>query len=257
MKHAVLMMIALLLLFSCSKPKVEDIPVLGSLDPSAVDDSGKDSSEGLMDLGEPQSLVDRFSYAYGNLFASSLDSLDQEISVDYFVRGVLDYYGTPYFSDEQMQDIFAEYQSMMIQKNQERYEEQKKKNLEDAQAFLAVNGKRSNVITTPSGLQYERIRKVADKSVAPQEDDTVEIDYTITLLNGTVADSSYNRGQRAVVKVSQMIDGVKEGLMLMSPGEKYRFWIHPEKGYGENGVSVIGPNELLIFEVELYDIVEQ
>lgn len=257
MKHVVLMMLALLFLFSCSKPEEGDVSVRNSSNPTAVDTSEKDSSDKLMDLGEPQGLVDRFSYAYGNLFASSLESLDKEISVDYFVRGVLDYYGTSYFTDEQMQEIFAEYQNMMIQENQERYEEQKKKNLEDALAFLAVNGKRSNVITTPSGLQYERIRKVSDKSVVPQEDDTVEIDYTITLLNGTVADSSYNRGQRAVVKVSQMIDGVKEGLMLMSPGEKYRFWIHPEKGYGENGVSVIGPNELLIFEVELYDIVEQ
>ena len=116
MKYVSLMIIALLLLFSCSKPKVEEPSALGGPDPSAADDLEKDSSDELMSLGEPQALVDRFSYAYGNLFASSLDSLEQEISVDYFVRGVLDHYGTPYFSDEQMQDIFAEYQNMMIQK---------------------------------------------------------------------------------------------------------------------------------------------
>ncbi len=254
MKHVLMLLFVSVLAFSCSrKEPVTETAVPASLTEEAVQSLGAE----VLSLGEPTGLTDRFSYAYGNLFASSLDSLDQEVSVAYFVRGLLDYYGTPWFTDEEIQDIFTEYQSRMIQENQARYEEQKEKNLEEAKAFLAVNGQRSNVVTTASGLQYERIRRVADKSVTPAEDDVVEIDYTITLLNGTVADSSYNRGQRIQVRVSQMIDGVKEGLMLMSPGEKYRFWISPEKGYGENGISIIGPNELLIFEVELYEIVQQ
>lgn len=249
-----MLLLVSLLAFSCSKEaSVAGTAAPGSLTAETMQSLGAE----VLSLVEPSELIDRFSYAYGNLFASSIDSMDQKISVAYFVRGLLDYYGTSWFTDEQIQDIFTEYQSRMIQENQARYEELKEKNLEEAEAFLAVNGQRSNVITTASGLQYERIRKVEDKSVTPSEDDVVEIDYTITLLNGTVADSSYNRGERIQVRLSQMIDGVKEGLMLMSPGEKYRFWISPEKGYGENGISIIGPNELLIFEVELYKIVQQ
>lgn len=122
-----------------------------------------------------------------------------------------------------------------------------------AAAFMNDHGKKDGVKTTPSGLQYEVL--AAGEGEGPTVDDVVMVNYEGRLPDGTVFDSSYQRGQPAVMKVSEVIPGWTEGLQLMRPGAKYRFTIPPQLGYGARGAGgVIPPNSVLQFDVELLAI---
>lgn len=123
----------------------------------------------------------------------------------------------------------------------------------EASAFLDVNKGKSGVKVTESGLQYEIL--AVGEGDAPRADDTVLVHYEGRLADGTVFDSSYQRGQPAVFGVSDVIAGWTEGLQLMRPGGKARFTIPPSLGYGASGAGgVIPPNSVLVFEVELLAI---
>ena len=116
--------------------------------------------------------------------------------------------------------------------------------------FLAANKERSGVKTTASGLQYEVLTEGEGES--PAATDTVAVHYEGKLVDGTVFDSSYQRGEPAVFPLDRVIPGWTEGLQLMKPGAKYRFTIPPELGYGPEGAGgVIPPNAVLQFDVEL------
>ena len=120
-------------------------------------------------------------------------------------------------------------------------------------AFLDENGKREGVVTTDSGLQYEVMTEGSGAN--PEATDTVVTHYHGTLLDGTVFDSSVERGQPAEFPLNRVIKGWTEALQLMSPGAKYRLYLPPELAYGERGAGQsIGPNATLIFEVELLEI---
>src|SRR5262249_48357535 len=126
-------------------------------------------------------------------------------------------------------------------------------NLAAAKAYLAENGKKAGVTTTPSGLEYEVL--VAGTGPKPTLSDTVTTHYTGTLVNGTLLDSSFERGQPATFPVNGVIPGWVEALQLMPAGSKWRIVIPPELAYKERGAgNRIGPNEALIFEVELLSI---
>jgi len=128
------------------------------------------------------------------------------------------------------------------------------KNKVEGDQFLAKNKTVKGVVTTPSGLQYLVLRQGA--GARPGADAQVRVNYRGTLLDGTEFDSSYERGQPAEMPLSGVIAGWREGLTLMPVGAKYRFWIPGDLGYGANGSpgGPIGPNALLIFDVELMDI---
>ena len=115
--------------------------------------------------------------------------------------------------------------------------------------------KKSSMKTTDSGLQYELLRE--GKGAKPTPTDTIKVHYTGTLIDGTKFDSSYDRGEPADFGVSGVIPGFGEGLQLMKEGAKYRFTIPADIAYGEQGPASIGPNQVLIFEVELIEIVTQ
>ncbi len=122
-----------------------------------------------------------------------------------------------------------------------------------AEDFLAKNKERHGVITTASGLQYEVLKQGAGEHPLPS--DTVAVMYEGKLSDGTVFDSSYQRGQPAIFPVGGVIPGWTEGLQLMTPGAKYRFVIPSELGYGPEGAGgVIPPNAVLQFDVELLGI---
>ncbi len=127
------------------------------------------------------------------------------------------------------------------------------RNLEAARKFLEENAKKSGIKSTPSGLQYQVLTEGAADGKSPAATDTVEVHYQGTLLNGTEFDSSYARGQPIEFPLNRVIAGWTEGVQLMSEGDKFRFFIPPSLGYGEVGTpgGPIGPNEALIFEVEL------
>jgi FKBP-type peptidyl-prolyl cis-trans isomerase len=128
-----------------------------------------------------------------------------------------------------------------------------KQNKAEADKFLKQNGKLKGVKTTPSGLQYKILKEGTGPQ--PKETDLVTVNYKGTLINGTEFDSSYKRNQPATFPLNRVIKGWTEGVQLMKVGSKFQFFIPPELAYGERAVGdLIGPNSLLIFEVELLKI---
>ena len=126
-------------------------------------------------------------------------------------------------------------------------------NVEAGEKFLAENAKRDGVTTTATGLQYEVLTEGSGDS--PKETDQVTVHYHGTLIDGTVFDSSVERGQPATFPVNGVIPGWVEALQLMKPGAKYKLFIPSNLAYGERGAGgSIGPNATLIFEVELISI---
>jgi len=126
-------------------------------------------------------------------------------------------------------------------------------NKEAGDQFLAENLERKEVNATESGLQYE-ILTSSDDNASPLADDEVEVHYHGTLINGEVFDSSVDRGEPSKFKVNQVISGWTEALQLMTVGDKWKLFIPSDLAYGETGNNSIGPNETLIFEVELLGI---
>ena len=125
--------------------------------------------------------------------------------------------------------------------------------LEKGEAYLHENGKKEGVHTTASGLQYKVLKEGAGRS--PKATDTVKVNYRGTLLDGTEFDSSYKRNQPIEFALNQVIPGWTEGVQLMKEGAKYEFVIPSKLAYGRRGAGgVIGPDETLIFEVELLSV---
>lgn len=121
------------------------------------------------------------------------------------------------------------------------------------QTFLLENGKKEGVITTESGLQYEVLHK-GDGEEKPTASSKVKVHYHGTLIDGTVFDSSVDRGQPISFKLNQVIKGWQEGLTYMSVGDKFRLYIPSPLAYGKNGSGPIPPASALIFDVELLEI---
>jgi FKBP-type peptidyl-prolyl cis-trans isomerase len=127
------------------------------------------------------------------------------------------------------------------------------KNLKEGDDFLTANGKKEGVKTLPSGLQYKVIKSGTGRS--PKATDTVKVHYNGTLTDGTVFDSSVQRGEPATFPVNQVIPGWTEALQLMKEGDKWQLYIPSKLAYGEQGAGgKIGPNSALIFDVELLSI---
>ncbi|MEN8259595.1 MAG: FKBP-type peptidyl-prolyl cis-trans isomerase [Pseudomonadota bacterium] len=126
-------------------------------------------------------------------------------------------------------------------------------NEQKGKAFLTANGKKKGIVTTPSGLQYKMLKQ--GKGVSPSATDTVTVHYRGTLLNGEEFDSSYKRGTPATFPLNRVIAGWTEGLQHMKEGAKYRLFIPSKLAYGARGAGrAIGPNETLIFDVELIKV---
>ena len=121
-----------------------------------------------------------------------------------------------------------------------------------AAKFLAENGKKSDVVTTASGLQYKVL--AAGRGASPKPNDEVTVNYRGTLINGTEFDSSYKRGQPANFQVNRVIPGWTEALGLMKPGAKWQLFIPPQLAYDLRSAPPIPPGSLLIFEVELLSV---
>ncbi len=145
-------------------------------------------------------------------------------------------------ASQHIQAYFSAKQNEMLEKNKQA-----------GQEFLAENTKQENIVTLPSGLQYEIITE-GDGAI-PTATDTVQCHYHGTLIDGTVFDSSVQRGEPAVFGVTQVIKGWVEALQLMPVGSKWRLFVPSDMAYGEQGAGdIIQPNSTLIFEVELLGI---
>lgn len=157
------------------------------------------------------------------------------------------------------EEIAAEmqaYQEKMMAEQQAAQSALGDANLAAATAFLEENKGREGVVVTETGLQYEIIE--AGEGAKPGTEDTVEVHYRGTLVDGTEFDSSYKRGETVTFGVGQVIPGWTEALQLMPVGSKWNLYIPPELGYGAGGAGqMIGPNSALVFEVELISIPSQ
>ena len=194
----------------------------------------------------------KLGYTIGAQIAADLvrGGIESEIDVDAFLAAQKDLMSgaEPRLSPEQMQ---AAQQAFQL-KQQEAFANVANDNKIKGEAYLIENKTNSDVQTTDSGLQYEVIRE--GKGEKPTAENTVTVHYKGTLTDGTVFDSSYDRGQAADFPVSGVIPGFSEGILLMQEGAKYKLTIPSDIAYGEQGPGTIGPNQVLIFEVELIAI---
>ena len=201
--------------------------------------------------------LDRISYALGlsmgnNFRASGIS----EINVQDFADGVAAvFYGSqPKMTYDEAKAEIQAYFAELEKKQRAAADELGRQNLEIGKKYLEENGKRVEVKTTTSGLQYE-VLKEGDGPM-PKAEDQVEVHYTGKLIDGTVFDSSVDRGVPATFGVTQVIPGWVEALQMMKAGSKWRLFIPSNLAYGPNGApgSPIGPNATLIFDVELLKV---
>lgn len=193
--------------------------------------------------------MDKISYALGLGIGHQLKSMNIEnFSIEDFTRSISDIMeGKPTeFDAREAQQMLNEYFSKKEQ-------EQAEQAIADGKVFLEENGKREGVVTTKSGLQYEVITE--GTGAQPKATDKVRCHYEGQLIDGSVFDSSYQRGEPADFGLNQVIPGWTEGVQLMKEGAKYRFYIPYLLGYGERGAGqTIPPYSTLIFDVELIKV---
>lgn len=202
--------------------------------------------------------MDKLSYALGyNIGRQLLDmGLETSLNVDDFAAAVGDLFGgrEPKMSNNEVNDVLQRFFAEMEEMQQAQAAERGKTAKVDGERFLAENAKREGVFCTRSGLQYEVLREGIGER--PTAADTVRCHYEGSLPDGTVFDSSYQRGEPAEFGLRQVIAGWTEGVQLMKVGAKYKFYIPYNLGYGERGAGAsIPPYSALIFTVELLAIV--
>lgn len=192
------------------------------------------------------------SYTLGLNFGQNLRQNEIVIDMKGLVAGITDALkgGEPRFSEEQCAPAMERFQKEMTQKAMARIQATAAKGA----AFLAENKTKPGVQTTPSGLQYRVIQK--GEGAVPTAEDSVRCHYRGTFLDGTEFDSSYRRGEPAEFEVTGVIEGWTEALQLMHVGDKWQLFIPSDLAYGERGRDGIGPNETLLFELELLDVVK-
>jgi FKBP-type peptidyl-prolyl cis-trans isomerase FklB len=203
----------------------------------------------------PESKIDKLSYAIGVNFAKQFQSQNIDINPDMMFQAIKAIYsgGTPVMNEQQVMETLQNFEKEMQEKMQGESKKAAQGNKEKGKAWLAENKKRPGVIELPSGLQYEVIKEGAGES--PKATSTVTTHYTGTLIDGTVFDSSVERGQPAQFPVNGVIKGWTEALQLMKPGTKLKLYIPSDLAYGDGGSPPkIGPGETLIFEVELISV---
>jgi len=198
---------------------------------------------------------EKVSYSIGMDIANNLKKQSIDVDPDLLAKGIKDAFaGTkPLLTEKEVHDTLTAFQKEMMAKMQEKQKKIGEKNKIDGEAFLAENKKKEGVKTLPSGLQYSIIKEGAGKM--PKATDTVTVNYKGTLIDGTEFDSSYRRGQPVSFPVNGVIAGWTEALQLMKEGSKWQLFIPSSLAYGEKGAgNTIGPNAVLIFEVELISI---
>ena len=194
----------------------------------------------------------KLGYTFGSQIGGQLAGagVGDDVDVDAVVAAIRDVFGgnEPRMTLDEMQQAQAAFQ----QKAQAKIAALSSENQAKGEAFLAANAKKDGVVTADSGLQYEVVRE--GKGKQPTTENTVKVHYAGSLIDGTEFDSSYKRGAPADFPVTGVIPGFSEGLQLMKEGAKYRFVIPAAQAYGEQAPPTIGPNQVLIFDVELIEV---
>ncbi len=200
---------------------------------------------------------EKLGYSVGYVTGMNMKQDGLDISAEQLSRGIRDgYLGKKgAMTEDEIKGALDEYQKVLAAKQAEAMKQLAEKNKKDGTAYLAENRKKEGVVTTSSGLQYKVVSPGTGKQ--PKETDTVKVHYRGTTLDGTEFDSSIRRGEPATFPVNGVIAGWKEVLQLMKEGAKWQVVIPSEIAYGERGAAqIIGPNQVLLFDVELIQIVQ-
>ena len=196
------------------------------------------------------------SYALGRNFASQLKDGEIDCDTNALMQGINDVLtnAKPKWTEEQLNACLQRFGREMQQKEMNKMQQQAMKNQQEATAFLAQNGKREGVQTTPSGLQYRIVQQ--GKGASPTLSDTVKCNYKGTLINGTEFDSSARHGGPAEFPVQGVIPGWTEALQKMHVGDKWQLFVPAKLAYGMNPPRHrrLKPGSMLVFEIELLDI---
>lgn len=200
--------------------------------------------------------MDKLSYALGLGIGRQLAQMGAEqLSIDDFAQAIKDVVagGQLKLDEAEAQVIVQEFFQKQEEKQRAVAAEMGKKAKEEGEKYLAENAKKEGVVTLPSGLQYLVIKEGNGKR--PKATDKVKCHYEGMLVDGTLFDSSVQRGEPATFPLNQVIAGWTEGLQLMTEGSKYRFFIPYTLGYGERGAGAsIPPFAALVFDVELIEV---
>lgn len=194
----------------------------------------------------------KVSYIMGLNIGSQINTDDLNFDIDAFNTGIKDALASaePRLTEEETQSVIEAFQAKLTARQETAAKVVSEANMKEGDVFLAEKAKADGVVVLDSGLQYKIIEE--GTGPVPTAEDTVEVHYRGTLINGTEFDSSYKRGVPAQFGVTQVIPGWVEALQLMKEGAKWELYIPPALAYGPGGTGgLIGPNQTLIFEVEL------
>jgi FKBP-type peptidyl-prolyl cis-trans isomerase FklB len=199
---------------------------------------------------------ENISYALGIQIGNMLKQTGEEIDLKVFTQALEDVLkGKPLaMQQDELMQVLTDFQNKMRAKATKEIEDLGAKNKAEEDKFLKENAKKEGVKTTASGLQYKVIKEGTGKT--PKATDTVKVNYAGKFLDGKEFDSSYKRGEPAEFKADQVIKGWTEALTMMKEGSKYELYIPAKLAYGEEGRGPIPPNSMLIFEVELLNVVQ-
>lgn len=201
---------------------------------------------------------DRISYSIGMNIGSNFKKQGVEVNPEVLAAGIRDSLvgDKTRLTEKEMMETLNTYQTQMMTKKAEKAKIQGEKNRTEGVTFLEANKKKEGVKTLESGLQYKSIKE--GTGPVPKSTDTVKTHYRGTLIDGTEFDSSYKRGEPATFPVTGVIKGWTEALQLMKVGSKWQLFIPSALAYAEKGAGAdIGPDAVLVFEIELLEIVKQ
>lgn len=198
---------------------------------------------------------DQLGYSYGYVMGRTNADTLKDLNLETFIQGLKE--GSTgkasSLSDEDMAKALSQYKKQVESKQLIEFQKLAQDNQKQGQAFLTKNAKKSGVITTKSGLQYQVLQAGTGKS--PKANSKVKVNYEGRLLDGTVFDSSIARNHPVEFQLSQVIQGWTEGVQTMKEGGKTRFFIPANLAYGDVGSGdAIGPNSVLIFDIELLQV---
>ncbi len=198
---------------------------------------------------------DTLSYAIGQELGANLKKQDIDVNIDVLLSALRQAYTdtSTMLSAKEARDAIVNYQTERYEAQQEEKKKIGEKNKAAEEKFLAENKKKEGVKTTASGLQYKVLKAGSGKK--PGDNSVVQVNYRGRLLDGTEFDSSFKNNKPATFNINRVIPGWTEVLKLMREGDKFEVYIPSRLAYGFNGSGdKIGPNELLIFEIELLKV---
>lgn len=198
---------------------------------------------------------DKVSYSIGFNIGSNLKSQDiRDVDPSIIARGIQDALnGDSLMSKQEMSQTMNDFQNELYNKRAKQQNDLAQKNMKASQAFLAKNKQNDSVKVTKSGLQYKILKKGTGPKPGPK--DSVVVNYVGKTIDGKTFDSSYKHGGPATLAVDHVIQGWTEAIQMMHVGGKWRIYLPPDLAYGKRGAgTIIGPNQALVFDVELLKI---